>query len=314
MRSIKELVYLLLISFIISYTVRPLQIKIMRAGFNKRLSSILIIGIIFVFLITCIVFFIPSILKESENFNNKIIELQIIVEDIYKRLKPLSENKIMSTVINNISEKINHNVIVFMEEIIDSTLNLGSSLILIAVIPIITYYFLVDGTYIYHKAINLFPVKWRRVIKKTGEDIDKVMGKYIASQLLLSLIIGILTFIVLLIYKIQFPIILSILNGFFNIIPYFGPIFGAIPCILIALINSPGDALWVALWVYIIQQIEGNVLQPKITGESVSMHPVTVIILLFIGGNLGGFLGMVLAIPVGVVIKLIYEDINYYIF
>lgn len=286
----------------------------MRAGFNKRLSSILIIGIIFVFLITCIVFFIPSILKESENFNNKIIELQIIVEDIYKRLKPLSENKIMSTVINNISEKINHNVIVFMEEIIDSTLNLGSSLILIAVIPIITYYFLVDGTYIYHKAINLFPVKWRRVIKKTGEDIDKVMGKYIASQLLLSLIIGILTFIVLLIYKIQFPIILSILNGFFNIIPYFGPIFGAIPCILIALINSPGDALWVALWVYIIQQIEGNVLQPKITGESVSMHPVTVIILLFIGGNLGGFLGMVLAIPVGVVIKLIYEDINYYIF
>ncbi|MCS4470673.1 AI-2E family transporter [Clostridium botulinum] len=104
------------------------------------------------------------------------------------------------------------------------------------------------------------------------------------------------------------------INGFFNIIPYFGPVIGSLPAILIAFTKSPKTALWALILLYFIQQIEGDILSPKITGDSVDMHPLTVILLLLIGGKIYGFAGMVLAIPIGVIMKIIYEDLNYYLF
>jgi predicted PurR-regulated permease PerM len=126
--------------------------------------------------------------------------------------------------------------------------------------------------------------------------------------------VSILTFIVLVLLKVKFPVMLSILNGLLNIIPYFGPIFGMIPPIIIAFLTSPKTAMYTAILLYSIQVIEGNILSPKITGDSVSMHPLAVILILLIGGELGGFWGMVLAVPVSVILKVIYEDLNYYLF
>jgi len=81
-----------------------------------------------------------------------------------------------------------------------------------------------------------------------------------------------------------------------------------------ALLNSPQTALWVAIWLYVIQQVEGDFISPKFIGDNISMHPLAVILILVIGGKVGGFFGMVLAVPVGVVVKVIYEDLNYYMF
>ncbi len=160
----------------------------------------------------------------------------------------------------------------------------------------------------------IFPIKIRGIVKNVSEDIDKILARYIISQVILCLIITILTFLVLIGLGIKLPILLSLINGFFNIIPYFGPVIGSLPAILIALTKSPKTALWALILLYAIQQIEGDILAPKITGDSVDMHPLTVILLLLIGGKIYGFIGMVLAIPIGVIIKIIYEDLNYYLF
>jgi predicted PurR-regulated permease PerM len=91
-------------------------------------------------------------------------------------------------------------------------------------------------------------------------------------------------------------------------------LFGALPAIFMALVVSPEKAIWTAIWLYGLQQVEGNILSPKVTGDSINMHPLTVIILLIIGGEAAGFVGMILVIPIGVVIKVVYEDLNYYLF
>ena len=82
----------------------------------------------------------------------------------------------------------------------------------------------------------------------------------------------------------------------------------------IALIKSKSAALWTAICIFIIQQIEGNILSPLITAYSVKIHPITVIILLLIGEKIGGIAGMILAVPLGVVVKQILDDINYYLY
>ena len=117
-------------------------------------------------------------------------------------------------------------IIAFSEDIIEA-----------AVVPVITYYFLADDEFIWNKCSLLIPIKKRELVKKIIKDINKLLESYIVGQLLLSLIVGIITFIALILVRVKFPLWLSILNGIFNIIPYFGPIFGAVPVVFIALLN-----------------------------------------------------------------------------
>lgn len=311
---IKEVFNLIFISFIISYCLRPL-IKVMtQKGINRKFAVILVLLAFVSFVLCTFIIMIPSIFKESLNISTAFSDIKRFVENFYERIKPLSSNKTIYVVLDTIYSNINQLLINIFNKIFNYALNLGENILSLAVIPIVVYYFLADSEIISKRFFMLFPSKSRNMVEKILEDIDKILGRYIISQFLLCAIIGVLTFIVLLILKIDFPIILSILNALFNIIPYFGPLFGAIPAVLVALLSSTKSALWTALALYIIQQIEGDIISPKITGDSVSMHPLVVIILLIIGGKIGGVIGMVLAVPVGVIIKILYEDLNYYLF
>jgi predicted PurR-regulated permease PerM len=311
---VKELYYLILISFIIAYSLRPLLIVLVSKGINRRLASILILFAFIVITLGAVIIVIPSLFKESLNVNNTLSKIQLFIENLYDRIKPLSSNKTVYVILDSIYTKSNNMVIDIFNKIFNFILSLGENMLSLAVVPLVVYYFLADSDIIFNRVLMIFPSSSRNIIRKILGDIDKLLGRYIISQFVLCAIIGILTFIVLVVMHVDFPIILSVLNALFNIIPYFGPLFGALPAVLVALLYSTKTALWTAVLLYLIQQLEGNVISPKITGDSVSMHPLVVIILLIVGGRLGGFLGMVIAVPVGVVIKIIYEDLNYYLF
>jgi len=311
---IKQLLNLVFISFIVAYILKPLYIFLIRKGINKNVaSSLIIVGLIGLIFLTFIVV-IPSIFKEGLNINKAIYELENYLSQANMKIKVLSTNKVISSIMNTIYHKVNAQTLIIFDKIFESIMGLGENLITYMVSPLIIYYFLCDSENMINKALIVFPPESRNIIKKIIEDIDKVLGRYIISQLILCGIIGIATFFILIFMKVDFPLILSLINGIFNIIPYFGPIFGVLPAILIGLLSSPKTALYTALWLFALQQFEGNILSPKIIGESISMHPLTVILLLIIGGEVGGILGMVLAVPLGVVIKVIYEDLNYYLF
>ncbi|MCM0648771.1 AI-2E family transporter [Clostridium swellfunianum] len=311
---VKELYYLLCISFVIAYSLRPLLLVLVHKGFNKRFAVILILTIFVAIAVGAVVVVIPSLFKESLNINNTLLKIQLFVENLYERIKPISSNKTVYVILDSIYTKSNSMLIDMFNKVFNYILSLGENMLSLAVVPLVVYYFLADSDVIFNRILVIFPSKSRNMIKKIIGDIDKILGRYIISQFVLCAIIGVLTFVVLIVLHVDFPIILSVLNALFNIIPYFGPLFGGLPAVMVALLYSGKTALWTAAWLYLIQQIEGNIISPKITGDSVSMHPLVVIILLIVGGKLGGFLGMVLAVPIGVVIKIIYEDLNYYLF
>lgn len=256
---------------------------------------------------------IPSILKESNNIGDIIGNIDDYIDGLYSKLK-INDIEFLKNIYVIINEKLNTFLVSFSESFLTNILEGMENIISLAIIPIVTYYFLVDGELLFNKLLLILPTEKRIVIKKVLTHIDKVLSRYIVSQLFLSLIIGVITSIALLILGVNFAIPLGIFNGVLNIIPYFGPIIGGIPAVFVALIASPKKALITVLVVFLIQQIEGNILSPKITGDSTNMHPIMIIILLLIGEKLGGFVGMIIAVPIGVIIKVIYEDINDYLF
>ncbi|MCB2306122.1 AI-2E family transporter [Clostridium estertheticum] len=311
---IKQLLDLIFISFIIAYGLKPLYMLMIRRGANKKAASALIVVGLLVSIVLIFIVVIPSIFRESLSIKRVINDLGNYLINAKTKIKVLSTNKIMDSIINTIYYKSNAQILLILNKLLDFIMGLGENILTYMVSPLIIYYFLCDSENMINKTLIIFPPESRNIIKKIIDDIDKVLGRYIMSQLILCGIITIATFLILMFMKVDFPLILALINGIFNIIPYFGPIFGLIPIILIALLESPKIALYTTIWIFALQQIEGSLLSPKIIGESISMHPLTVILLLMIGGAVGGILGMILAVPLGVVIKVIYEDLNYYLF
>lgn len=313
-KTISSIVNIVFIGFILAYALKPLRDTISeKFKLSKKISSISIILTIFLGLILLSYIVIPSIIRESYNIGYILDNIDEYVKNIVYKLN-LNDISFFESIYNQISEEVN----IFFSKVTDNLLeNLMvcfESLVSLAIVPIVTYYFLVDGDLIYNKLLLILPTEKRIIAKRVISHIDKVLSRYIISQLLLSLIIGALTFIVLVIIDVKFALILGIFNGILNIVPYFGPIIGGVPAIFVALMESPNKALWTLIAIFLIQQIEGNILSPKITGDSTNMHPIIIIILLLVGEKLGGLIGMIVAVPIGVIVKVIYDDINDYLF
>lgn len=312
--SIKGIINIVIVSFILSYILIPIR-EILQSSFklSKRIASILVISIIVGIFVTCIIIIVPALFNEISNIGNMFDNIGTFLENVVRKFK-LYDIPAAQIIYNDILEKGNSIWINFSKNAVDNLMIFSNNIISLAIVPILIYYFLCDGNKIYNKVLLILPTEKRGITKKILNDIDRVLTRYIASQLLLSGLIGLLTFILLLIFKVKFPLWISILNAILNIIPYFGPVFGAIPAIIVALLDSPMKGLWISLGMLVIQQIEGNILSPKITGDSTDMHPMVIIILLLIGDKFGGFIGMILVVPIAVIIKVLYDDINYYLF
>ena len=127
---------------------------------------------------------------------------------------------------------------------------------------------------------------------------NRIFAGFISGKIIDSAIIGVLCYFGMLLFKIEYPLLISTIVGVTNVIPFFGPFIGAIPSILILLIVNPYSALWFAIFVLVLQQLDGNVIGPLILGDYVGISPLWIMISIVIGGGLFGFAGMLLSVPV----------------
>lgn len=310
----KQLIELIIISFIISYSIRPFQKLLTERGINRKISAIIVLLSIISFLIMIIAILVPWIYKEGSTIIDIISKIQEQYGEITRNVTIASENSFVKEIVNNFTDKIQVVLVNMAEGFIQEVISITDDIFLMFTIPVIVYFFLSDGDIIAKGIMKYMPFKNKFSIKRMIKHIDKVMERYIITQLELCGIIGILTYIALTLCGIKYAFILSLLNAVFNIIPYFGPIIGAIPIVLLSLIISSKKAIVVTILLFIIQQLEGDVISPKIVGETVNSHPITILLLLILGGSIAGIIGMILVIPVWVMCKIAISELEYYLF
>ena len=186
---------------------------------------------------------------------------------------------------------------------------LVSSLVTMITVPVLTFYFLKDADSIAAFVQKMVPPISRPWVYPLARQLDEVLGGFIRGQLIVAMIVGILSGAALLILGIDFAVILGILAGITNIIPYLGPFIGAIPAVFIALLTSPLRTLWVIVAFVVIQQVESSLISPKIVGERVGLHPSLVILSLLVGGALLGLVGLIIAVPLAGMIRVLMKTI-----
>lgn len=184
-----------------------------------------------------------------------------------------------------------------------------SAVITIVVIPFMLLYMLLDGKRLPDSIVKLLPSSYETETRKILHDMHMTVQNYVHAQLIVAFFVGITSLIGLWIIGLDYAILLALFMMVTNIIPYVGPFLGAAPAVVIAFIQDPIKVLWVIVVIIIVQQIESNVISPLIQGKSLKVHPLTIIIVLLVAGNLAGIIGMLIAVPFYAVAKVVVKNI-----
>lgn len=181
-------------------------------------------------------------------------------------------------------------------------------LVLLASVVVSSFYLSLsrDGVERFIRAV--FPADSEEAALRIYEHSRKRIGLWFRSQVILSLTVGFLVFAALFLLGVKYPVLLGFIAAVFEIVPFVGPILAGSAAVLTAFISSPLTALYTLIVFVIIQQIENHVLVPLIVGRSVGLHPVIVITSLLVGAQVGGFLGILIAVPAAVVLQEVVEN------
>ncbi|MGO1369507.1 AI-2E family transporter [Senegalia sp. (in: firmicutes)] len=307
-----------LIAFGIAYLLNPLVDYLGKTFKLNRIGSIFFAYIIvlgaLVFLISIVTpNIIESITTLISNTPTYIKNIQEFLEYNVTRFEIFSGTNITQTIedlildsLTKITEVANSAV----NQVLSQAINATAFLIKLILSIVISIYMLKDKENFKRQIKRLLysVLNYNNATKtiELGRDVNRVFSRYLVGKFIDSLIVAIICFLVLfIVVRAPFSMLLSVIVGITNMIPYFGPFIGAVPAVIITLFISPIKALWVAITILVIQQFDGLYLGPKILGEHVGVKPFWIISAISIGGSLFGFMGMLLGVPVIAVIRLL---------
>ncbi|NOX37431.1 MAG: AI-2E family transporter [Calditrichaeota bacterium] len=308
--SIGELVRLVIIAALLAYILEPL------ASFleSRGLSRVMATAVIFIGIISAIALFVflllPTITHEIRSIqagiqSGKATQLiQNLENFLQTRLAFLGLQNL------NLSEKVHQVMVNFGNQIFNYLLNIVSLITNLVIIPFIIFFLIKDGREIKRNLIRLVPNKYFEFSLNLLHKMDMQLGNYLRGQFLDALIVGILSILALWLLDVKYFVLIGAFAGLANLIPYVGPIAGALPAIAVVILES-GDMIrivYIAIAFAIVQLIDNVLVQPLVVAKTVNMHPLVVMFVVIIGGKFFGVLGMLLSVPATGVLKVVIQE------
>jgi len=303
---VKAILVPFFISGFITYLLHPIIEKLHRTGVPRSLSILIIYFLFFGLIGYGFYRGIPLLITQLRDLSENFPEISLIYTEWINSIHAQTDNwpDGIHDKIDGMLQQTEEWLVLTIEKVMNGIKNLVDYVLLLAIIPFLVFYMLKDYEQLKRAAWYLTPRKLRKPAIKFLRDIDDSLGDYIRGQLLVCFIIGTIAFLSLWFFNVKYPLILGLVIGTTNIIPYFGPIIGAVPALIIAATMSSKTIIVVIIIILSLQFLEGNILGPLIVGRSLHMHPIVIMLALLAGGEIGGVLGMMVAVPVVVVLRV----------
>ncbi|CDQ18090.1 Predicted PurR-regulated permease PerM [Halobacillus karajensis] len=301
-----------LLALVLALLLHPLVHSLEDMGLSRTISILLIFVLFFSLTAFGLYKGIPRLLDQLKLLNEHLPLLMESYQDWTKELYAQTEK-----LPDGLHHQVDERFASFEEWISGKVLAILAGLtrvfnmiVLLAVVPVMTFYFLKDYKGIGKSTLNLFPCRFHEEAKRLVRELNHSLGGYIRGQLLISLFVGVLATAGFWFIDLPYPLVLGLIAGLTNIIPYFGPLLGAGPALIVSLTVSINTMIFTLLIILVIQVIEGNLLSPYIMGRSIHIHPLFIILALLVGGEIAGIPGLILAVPVLTCLKVIVEEIR----
>lgn len=309
---VKALLIPFLAAMVFTYVLEPVVELLVR---RKVPRGVAVLVIYFTFIVLAVIAIINCIPLVTRQLTQLATHLPTLVREADKWIDELSRQKQylpdairkgIETALANAEQHIT-SLASGAFTMLSGTLNF----VFIAVtIPFLVYYMLKDMRVIGRGLVRLAPVHYRPEMQRILSGIDETLGSYVRGQLLVMFVVGILTWAGLLVIHMPYALLLAMFLASADIIPYLGPFIGATPAILLAFPLGLPMVLKVLIVNVIVQQLEGNLISPQIMGHSLHLHPMAIVAALLIGGEVGGVLGLIVAIPFLAVLKAVWHEVS----
>jgi len=306
-----------ILALVIYYVLNPVVNLLQKHGIKKNAAILLIFLFIVLTGTATFIYIYPEMIRSIEELNGIIPDIaegyQQVVNRVMSSVKYSKWSDSIKDMIfremENFTAILQRYITNLLQKTADMLIDTVSLLVSIVLAMVISYYFITDSSFFYSLFMSVVPVKWRNWLRETGRQIDSVITRFVQGQLLIALILGLIEFTGFYIIGVKFALLLGIIGAICNIIPYFGPVIGAVPAVILSFLQSPYKAIWVIVLVIIAQQFENAVIEPRVIEGKLGFHPVTTIFLVMAGGEFFGIMGMLFAIPVAAVLKVIAKRI-----
>lgn len=311
----------ILLSGTLYYLMRPL-VQFLSRRKVPRIAAILIIYLLIVCLFTLLIIYVAPIIKKQ--FVELGESMPNLVKTAVQRGYDLADNESFNQFLESFSldfktlqDKASEYADVAVKLVstnITALFGFVANLVLLAVvIPFVLYYFLKDGEKMSAGFLKVLPVKNQALARKLLSEMDQTIATYVRGQITVAICVGVLLLIGYLIIGIDYAVLLALAAMLTNVIPYVGAFIAAVPAVLVASVDSPMMIVKVLIVTLVAQQIEGNLISPQIMGKQLEIHPLTIILLLLVAGTLVGPLGLLLAVPIYAIVKIIVVQIYRFI-
>jgi len=286
-----------------------------RKIFVKPLALIIVYLLLFGVLSTIVTFLIPQLVDSVNTFYNSVGRYSEKLNNIIGNLSGYINGINFSAFIQDITNISSNLFKGLFSNVINFTANAVGGFINIVLGVILSIYILSDKKRLRRQFDELFaaylPPKFYEKVKHILSMANEIFSQFVTGQFIEAIILGALCFIGMMIFGFDYPLLISVIIAVTSIIPVAGPIIGAIPAVFILLMAEPLQALWFIVFLIILQQLEGNLIYPRVVGDKIGLPALWVLIAIIVGGGLAGILGILLIVPTtSLIYQLVKKDVN----
>jgi predicted PurR-regulated permease PerM len=303
-------------SVFFAYLIYPLVRRL-----NERVSVVwsilLVYAMLVLFLVFTVLLVVPPLVDQSQKlvqqfpaFVNKAQdELANPTNPLLLRI-PVASRTYLASLPGQLGTFIQTYGIDAAQKTFTIVLSAVSVLATLIIVPVLSAYMLIDAGDVKRNILGLLPPKRRPKAEAIVDDLDKVVGGFIRGQLIDGAIVGTMIGVMLAIMHVPYALLIGVAAGILNFIPYAGSVVGFVPSVVIALlVNGPTNALIVAGLFAVIQQIDGNLVAPRVLKDNVGLSPLYIILAILVGSELFGLAGTFLAVPVAAMLRVLREHL-----
>jgi predicted PurR-regulated permease PerM len=305
---IRDVILIFFIAIIIVSAAQPIVNKLQEKKFPRVLAVLLIYFIFLLFLGVVVYLIAPSVAAELGRFAGNLPAYFSNLNKFLAEISSLAANYNINAETDNFIGNFSDLLVNSASQIFSNTLAFLGGALRVVIVLSLSFYMLMkkDAVKIFLKTI--IPQKYQDYSVDLADRIQYKMGRWLVGQGSLVIIVFCLYYLALSALGVPYALVLAIIGGLLEIIPYIGPIVAAVPAVLVAFTISPWLAVFVVVAYIVIQQLENHLLTPLIMRKAVGLNPVVIILALLIGGTLAGILGMLVAVPVATAVGVFLKD------
>ncbi len=306
---IKDVLALLFVSLVLASAINPWAKALKKRGWPRWLSMSLIYVVLILLVGAVIYLLIPPLAEQFADLGNNLPLYSDKLRALVAVAQNYSTSHGLATNFTQAIDSVSNGFVGLTGQALTALYHIFSGIFSILLVMVFTFYMIVEEEAIKKLARLLSPAHKEKYVIELIERMEDKIGLWLRGQLVLCLIIFIAVYIGLTILGVKYALLLALIAGITEAIPYLGPILGAIPTILLTVVQSPTLALLAVALFLIIQQAESALLVPLVMKKAVGLNPIISISVLMIGFTIGGVVGALLSIPVTTALSVLAEDL-----